>query len=68
MLRNTTVEQIPRYTGAVEDSVPCNLSTCDAALTFGLGGKSGAFICISVSEVVMFYTGNLYFADRTEAC
>ena len=67
LLPNSIVEQIFQYTGAVEGLFPWNLSTCDTILTFGFGGK-GARISVPMSELIMSYVGDTFFADGTEAC
>ncbi|KAK3169778.1 hypothetical protein OEA41_009162 [Lepraria neglecta] len=68
LLHNSIVEQIIQYTGAVEGFFPCNLSTRDTILTFGFGGKDGARISVPMSELIMSYVGDTFFADGTEAC
>ena len=68
LLPNSIVEQIFQYTGAVEGFFPCNLSTCDTILTFGFGGKDGACISVPMSELIVSYVGDTFFADGTEAC
>ena len=48
---------------------PCNLASCEKTiLTYGFGGKDGATINVPFSEFIESYTGDLFFADGTEAC
>ena len=69
------VKALMDYTGAVFDAtlggpaaVPCNLSTAEASIVFGFGGKGGPQISVPLADLIDDTPAPIFFNDGTSAC
>ena len=69
------VKALMDYTGAVIDAslggpaaVPCNLSTAEASIVFGFGGKGGPQISVPLADLIDPTPAPVFFEDGTPAC